>query len=499
MPDTLFAVSSEFRTKLMAANSAADIFHVEDKENAVPTYSMQKRNIADDEPFDDEALTSLSQRERTNCPQTPSERIPFSDLIANPEDIVGKIFSATPLDRIEWRSGPGSSEPPCSAKSVQRGKKRARSSSPTSLSQPQISRHFEVDRDPLDLESIGQSLRTPKHEDPLSLLWTNYAGHKVPEENNDPALPPLPPMSSSPGTPSALKKDNLRRTASCGIEWPTSTTKKRKIYNGDPHGRARGIFAARKDSILAKSANNQSRVSILVDSIHQSLLQKAASEENGPSSSSPLPERHLELHNSPTKITPCLKPILEESENTANDKEEIEDATYTNDSSEFGDMDLDLDDPELLTALEQAATQKPPSTEPKVRTDESRDLKRFDSPPGIRNSHSGTEAQAASGSRQKPVEISDEFDNFDDDEDFATELAELVRKVDSQDVSNLDGTCEPSRSDLIPGKTALGVNDDEFNDAFDDDDSNEIWTKLDEQATRPALGRASVGKQVRYT
>lgn len=483
----------------------------DDKENTRVAPKLQGKNAL---------VEGVSQKEpsTSKCPQTPGnkDRLDFEDLIANPEDAFNKEIIATPNDQVEWRNGPGSSVPSSAVMPSQKSRKRVRNSSPSSSQPMTRSKHFYTDKDALDLESISRSLRTPKQEDPLMALWDRYADSHERGEHVEPILPPMPPLSSSPNTPGTHRKgDGIRRTASCGVEWPMSATKRRKLSDKDPYSRARGIFAASKSAILGRDYSKSSRVSVLVDSIHQSLLHKVIPEEEAPASSSPMPQQYENRDDTTNDLVPPGDFAREQPvgcDVIEPDEHEV--------SSEFGDVDFDLDDPDFLDALDEAATQPAPSNivnthiadaksasiQPVVEQptevllgkrsissdqDKSHAARAYSSlneqSPSIRKDvlpkHTGSEHSSK-----------DSFGEFDDeDEDFATELAELADKVESQDVT-------ARARDLVVDDKSRGstksASQAEFDDAFDDDD-DELWKEIDHEVVRPTAPVVGSTTQVR--
>src|ERR1700743_791330 len=86
---------------------------------------------------------TAESKKQSIFPHTPASKIPLAALISNTEDAFnGAHFDTTPEDHVSWQHGPRSSDPASSERSTQRGKKRARSSSPASSSQIEKSIHF---------------------------------------------------------------------------------------------------------------------------------------------------------------------------------------------------------------------------------------------------------------------------------------------------------------------------------------------------------------------
>lgn len=299
------------------------------------------------------------------CPRTPTNRIPLADLIANTEDAFNcRPKDTTPEDHIYWEHGPTprSSEPSATANSVKRGKKRARSSSPPSSSEIHKSARVNA-QETLDLRLLHESLKTPQN-DPALDLWARYTDARLTKKDADgkplPAFAHL--MTSSPQTPGSIngKDGGLRRSISCGTEWPASKSKRRKINHAVAGGNVTDMLAASRKEIMAPGKPKASRISLLMEKLQENSIRIPQVEVSGPSSSSPLPCRHglsilLEASPAPPqrirpnengKTVPDVHDIQPEP-----DDHERQIADPETPSSEFGDEDLGL---EILEAVEQS-------------------------------------------------------------------------------------------------------------------------------------------------
>lgn len=267
------------------------------KENIDNLRDEGKVNVAQQAP----RAQTLSQRsagkEARECPQTPVGRLALAELLASGEDLNQQHLNLTPVERVLWDQSPRNSDPTSSAVS-RKGKKRAHSSSPAS-SQNEASNHFTTTKTSLNLQTLQKCLKTPQ-ADPANDLWSRYSGTN---ERHSPTAKISPPFahllnSSSPQTPAShlqtKESGGLRRSVSCTTEWPTSAAKRRKIEYSRSHEEADIGFAATEGAKTGRSASKRSRVSLLVDRLHDGLAgpRKAGSEDIvGPSSSSPLPEK----------------------------------------------------------------------------------------------------------------------------------------------------------------------------------------------------------------
>lgn len=285
---------------------------IEEKEN-YPVVHDQDNPLS--QP--DSNLQNLSQksasRDIRECPQTPLGRLPLSELIASTEDINGQGLNTTPLERVLWnhsqqREGSSSSQ-------VARTRMRRYSSSPIS-SQNKTSIHFDPGKQSVDLQTLQKMLKTPK-ADPAADLWSRYS------LNTDPNTDRLSPVGStgascalqmsSPQTPAnhLQTKDfgSLRRSISCGMEWPTSAAKRRKTKHSSLYRETNVGFAVPDCGRNEDEKSKMARVSRLVEEIQKGLARPDASldeEAVGPSSSSPLPDTVDFSTNSVKTVVPHL-------------------------------------------------------------------------------------------------------------------------------------------------------------------------------------------------
>ena len=484
MPSAPLGVSSQSRKKLKTSHDNKRSAGEQDKENN----SSSLGEVETEQQREDTPIAELP------FPQTPAVRIPLEDLIGNTEDAFNcPPPLATPGDHVIWHNGPASSDPSASVRGTQKSRKRARSSSPSS-SQLEKSAHFEDQKDTLGLNGMQKSLRTPNN-DPTQELWNRYMNANLARQGNGefvlPSFAHLPP--SSPQTPSTNSKDSgFRRTVSCGIEWPTSKPKRRKIDAGDPHSRTKDIFAASRREILAQNVPKTSRVGLLVEKIQES-MSKVQRSNDEPSSSSPLPGRHSQmpatqasLIGSPSKGTRTVGPSGNVTHAATNNHQPQESPSKKSQGSfsDFGGDDLDVDffesvekdlsqDPAAETELEAIVPNKPQDTSSKCQDVLAEKQK---------DESNKVEVVAASHS------FSESFDDdFDDEDDtFAEEMQDLADKIDSQNqvggISTVDGPA--------PMQSIMELNEglDDMDDAFDDDD--DLWAQV---ANETVLGKTVVG------
>lgn len=516
MPSAPFAISSQSRKKLKAfAFDERRLGVDEDKENQEVRRPTKPANHLTGKE-DETGNVERSQTSERELPRTPAVKIPFEDLIANTEDAFNcPPPLATPKDHVLWETHPDSTDASGAAAGTQRSRKRAHSSSPAS-SQLGRSDQFSAHKDALNLDALNKSLRT-QNNDPTQDLWSRYATANAKKaEQTEPTLPPYANLlPSSPQTPStASKESGLRRTHSCGIEWPASKAKRRRVEARELHGRTKELFAASRKEILRRDLSNNTRVGLLLEKIQESLTKKIAPDESpssssplpdrrsqallskkvapdeDPTSSSPLPDRRSQALLSPTKPQAEVPPQTTGSPHanlhgalaTPQRTKDQHDASF---SSEFSDDGLDI---EVFESVEQALAQTAAGNgsmsaqEPcKGRTDDcgaassSRQIpSQQRGPPG--RQLSGHVSQNPPPSEPQttsvPQEFDDEFDDDDDDEDLMNEMLDLAAQYDSQ--PNPSAREHPgAQSAQTDTNPKLLDTFDEFEDAFDDDD--EIW------------------------
>jgi DNA replication ATP-dependent helicase Dna2 len=461
----------------------------------------------------------LSQRQ---CPQTPVNRIPLADLIGNTEDAFNcDPKDTTPEDHIYWRHGPTprSSIPSATGTSVSRRRKRARSSSPSSSSQQQQQQQQHQKQPCLegDAKTPQDSLKVP--HDPVLDLWARYTNAGSTKKDADGK--PLPAFShliaSSPET-SNSKDAVLRRTMSCGTEWPTSKPKKRKTKHEATEGRMADRFSVSRPDIMAPGKSKASRISLLMERLQENSTKIVAPREAAdPSSSSPLPARYglsiAASQVSPVRSRPAAPRGEDEAPSEEAELEQTDDVRAAlqesprNDSSEFGDDDIPL---EAFEAVEQ-------STFPQNGYAAARpELSVVGDQPGTRT-YALSQANAVPTSLveeparpvSRPVSgtppntyNTTEHDNYDDDDHDDDEfgydsdddalMADLAAQVDTR----LEKS--PSRKEA-PAQVQTRDEDDDDDAAYGIDDlDDDIWDQLrDGSFVIPQNEGASTAGQVR--
>jgi DNA replication ATP-dependent helicase Dna2 len=497
MPPAPLSVSSQPRVAAPDSTPKRNTQPASGKENAVNIQTVVDESR--DGQYKDLDTTT---HEEKPFPSTPGIRLDLEDLVANTEDAFNHPPPlGTPGDHVLWQNGPTSSDMTGSmgagtqkSQRSQKGRKRMRSSSPSS-SQMERSTHFDNEGDPAGPNKQQRILRTPNN-DPTQELWRRYAnanGERKDLNEDVSSFARLPP--SSPITPSTESRDSaIRRTVSCGIEWPTSKPKRRRVEIGDTQNRTKIIFAASRREILARDRPKTSRVSLLVEKIHESLAQRARMEDE-PSSSSPLPDRHAALplsQTSPTRSPSKLRPASSHRENNPRAASEDPNTVAVDKDmlDEFADDDFDMDFfEEVEKRISQVAVSAPEPVAPNTSQ-----LKMYERPNeadvGVKEVPAPPKVSAAVQEFDDGAEFLEdglEFDEFDDDDDlFTTELETLAAKVESQPRGSNDQTNESHAGSCQQLPTI-----DELDGAFDDDDDLLLQIADDVDVGKPGIGSTS--------
>lgn len=261
-------------------------------------------------------LSPIKTAQEKPLPSTPAMRLPLADLIGNAEDALRRPTpqEESPVEEIGWIAN--SSHPDLTPRQRTR---RPQSSSPVNSSQNDAS-------DLPDPNLPQSAFKTPR-ADPAAELWTRYATARNPDET--PLEKRIPSFAhlmndssprSAPRTPGG-SVGGLRRWASCGLEWPSSRVKRRRVN---------GIFRDKQpqDQTTTKPL---SRVGMLVEKVQESLATKDI-----PSSSSPLPDKgdfpsvHMALSDHQRSNPPSARSSQQHGQQ--------------NEDAEFDDTEITLDD-----------------------------------------------------------------------------------------------------------------------------------------------------------
>jgi hypothetical protein len=518
MPSAPLAISSQSRQKLEQFQFAETSAETEaDKENIDSNLPLLNNRGSPSEIVRHSSQTAES-KQQSIFPRTPASKIPIAALISNTEDAFnGAHFDTTPEDHVSWQHGPRSSDSASSLRSTQRGKKRARSSSPASSSQIEKSNHFSAVIEPLDLQNLQQSLQTPQH-DPATDLWARYSMAGLAKANGDnAALPSFAQFISSPQTPDTTKSRDsvLQRSISCGMDWPTSKKKRRKLDTVEVYGRMRDIFEFSKQDNLSHQAPGRSRVELLVGKIKESMLRKQSTFGRGPSSSSPLPGRTDVAILQPASPSPEQRAQQGQSgpetrqvpapNILGENQSDLDVITEDGGSSEFGDADLDLN---FLETIEMTAAQMMPGKD--VANADAHDIpvavhnivtvgKRTDQAAREKELKSARERDAtvvlqrASPRSKYASQHESDDDEFaiEDDPAFATEMQDLADRYDTQDTMFSTCTTGAQKRQVHHLDSAIDSNmqrtstDGGYENDFDGDDDDDLWDEIGKQSCSP--------------
>lgn len=228
-------------------------------------------------------------------PQTPGGRLPLAELIASGDDF-NQALNLTPVERVLWNNSARNSEQGSSQETpaLLKSRKRAHSSSPISSSQKKYrtSDYLAAEEKSIDVQHLQKALKTPKG-DPAGDLWRKYSLNAHGDKKFSPTRAFGQPFSqlldsSSPQTPvrQLLGRENagLRRSFSCGTEWPTSAAKRRKLQAATEDS---PIALAAIEEGVQKSQRSKSRLSLLVAKISGDLARPASVASEEASASAP--------------------------------------------------------------------------------------------------------------------------------------------------------------------------------------------------------------------
>lgn len=458
--------STQTRTKLRAFQLDDTLPLDPDKENrpesapkagATPKTSKVVKDV-DAAAFD---TPRLPQSRPFPPPSTPGARLPLSDLVGNTDDTSrhASLAVLSPEEQLYWRGSQ-----PVNTPVPRKNRKRAHSSSPVAPSQ-----------DDLRLSARKAGLTTPQ-ADPATDLWSRYTSKKTPTvAKKSVAFAHLINESSPRSAAAAGSVSGLRRWASCGVEFPASTKKRRKthgVFQGDHvDEEAEDFFAAApsSDSVMQGTTNLASIVQRMKQTITDS-------QEQPPSSSSPLPEigqaqtafpesplkRHSPreaadeealdlLQDDDFDFEDDLVPEDQDLPEKRNESQTVEDQRESTASSDdFGEVDFD-------TNMAEAVDADTLETETSI------------------SSHMPPESAPTSvAAPTVPADSEDEFGIEDDDDLFVADLEHVASLFDTRPLESQAQADTPA--DFAPTTSAVPVIDlvnddsDDFGDDIDPDE-----------------------------
>ncbi|KAJ4987931.1 DNA replication ATP-dependent helicase/nuclease dna2 [Stagonosporopsis vannaccii] len=407
----------------------------------------------------------LPQSRPFPLPSTPGARLPLSDLVGNTDDTSrhASLAVLSPEEQLYWRGSQPTNTPV-----PRKNRKRAHSSSPVGPSQ-----------DESRLSAHKPGLTTPQ-ADPATDLWSRYTSKKTPTvAKKSVAFAHLINESSPRSAAAAGSVSGLRRWASCGVEFPTSTKKRRKIhgvFQGDQAADdTEDFFAAvpSSDSVMQGTTNLASIVQRMKQSITNS-------QEQLPCSSSPLPETGQALNafpESPLKrhspkeavddetldflqaeacglegdLEDDLVPEDQDFPEARNESQLVDDRHESAASSDdFGEVDFDTDMADAVNAGTLA-------TETLI------------------SSHMPPEsAPTCVAAPEVAAESEDEFGIEDDDEVFAADLEQVASLFDTRPLESQAQAETPAESapvaSAVPVIDLVNDDSDDFGDDIDPDE-----------------------------
>jgi DNA replication ATP-dependent helicase Dna2 len=505
MKSAPIAPGSQTKTKLKAfqfIEGKPSVVDEADKENKVENSNVSKN--PQDTPVKTPSQAEALAASRTLPPSTPATRLPLADLIGNPDESRSIAQNATPEENVLWRHAqtPSSSHP---AITPARKRKRAKSSSPVTSSQNEQSNFFAGNKESFDVQGLQASLRTPQ-VDPAADLWNRYAINASVNDGEtgtkSVAFAHLIKDASPQSSGTAGSVSGLRRWASCGVEWPASTTKRRRVSRSKQEQQPKLDGEDQSDNDMPKI----SKVGLLLERMKETLQQSQEHVPQGPSSSSPLPDRVAYEVESPTdRLAPVAEEMDEDSHKDMREtgKKEILTSPIGNkrksqsSSSEYGDDDMDMD---MIDAIECTMTVIPSQTQ---HLSTVVDVSQIDEV-NVHSTSQSIQNALEPPPRHDIVLPQQDFDEFDEEDDdvFAADLEEIASKFDSQKAQIFSK--ELSQQAMIPKanvgddviralpangeKTTIVIVDEFGDDDFDDEElaAAEIAATQVFQGTYPA-------------
>ncbi|KAE8850509.1 hypothetical protein PTNB85_00925 [Pyrenophora teres f. teres] len=425
----------------------------------------------------------------TDCPppSTPAtKRLPLADLVGNIDDSSRHAPPpvASPEEQLIWRGSQAVNTP-----LPRKNKKRARSSSPAPSQEDNR------------LDPARKDITTPQ-ADPALELWSRYTNSKgTPSANKNVAFAHLINESSPRSAAAAGSVNGLRRWASCGVEFPASNRKRRRVH---------GVFQQEKDTtedVFAGASSSDGTmlgqpakpniasmvqrmrecVSKSQPRIHSQLPSSssplpAAGDRQGVSSGSPLQRRAREqdMDTSET-MQPGSEPLgvdLDVDDELVQEEDDFNVELVADQlqaspglSDDFGDDDFDTDLVEALDIPSQHV-EKPAYLTSYVTVP----TEPVDPPPP--QQHPTVSALPQAGS-------DDEY-GIDDEDDFAADLEQVASLYDTRSVESTTTTTTTGQTtatgneqfaateDATPASVINLLDDDDDDDFGDDIDADEF-------------------------
>lgn len=370
--------SSQTRTKLkkfqfIEGAPAAPIMARTDaeKENTIgrkeAKVAAAKQRVDSHQTTTTEAAEQAAQTPRAtkastkSCPppSTPGTRLPLAELVGNVDDSSRHVVKAvvSPEEQLCWRGSQQINTP------LPRKRKRARSSSPVAPS-------------PEDHQSHHQDARqlTTPQANPATELWNQYTNNKgTPSGHKNIAFAHLISEASPRSSATAGSVSGLRRWASCGVEFPASTKKRRRtqapigVFKELPEDPA---DQPSSDGNFQGPPRVKTNLAEMLEKIRESMAKPSQrSGSQAPSSSSPLPAAERQERPAESPLRRLAQADFEDEETSdtlvedaagtkieADEEDEFASRRTSGSSDEFGDVDFDDDMADVLEISGQTAT-----------------------------------------------------------------------------------------------------------------------------------------------
>ncbi|KAI0594928.1 hypothetical protein F4775DRAFT_411604 [Biscogniauxia sp. FL1348] len=397
----------------------------------------------------DESTPLPASKDTSKDATTPVSRLAWQDLIGMSE-VREEEEDASPSDRLGWdtRDHPIYKLSPVMPR--KKGKKRARSSSPTSSPATRSKSNTPA----INIKRLSAALKSP-HADPALELWDRFSHSGSASSTSlgttNPALAQI--MVSSSPQPSrvaggAPSESSLRRAISCGAHWP-----KRRRMERIESGTTMAAIVDESPSRNSKS----SMVNALLQSVTGEINKSRAIQTRRGVLRSPSPCKKrqgpaVEASGSPIRRhSPAKAPpqsFIEGPIEKSGQSNAVIHVSMDN-SSDYGDEDFD-DDALMELDAKLGSTQQEPSV--------------------LLPAPSNTGHTANQLPNPQPVLDDDDFADSDDDIFAAAE--DLVLQIDSAHApqDRADGSTAPvdkPASIAGPGDQAEDMFGDDFSDDFD--------------------------------
>lgn len=402
----------------------------------------------DDDKSTSAGEVSLPEAERSSG--TSGSRLAWQDLIGAPQQRDDQQ-DVTPNERISWDTGHGQSYKASPMIPRKRGKKRARSSSPTSSPAKSKSNTPMV-----NVKKLAEALKSP-HADPALELWDRFSlsgsTSATPLGATNPALAQI--MASSSPRPSKIlgavpAEGGLRRTTSCGAQWP----KRRRTDRADP---AEPLEVMVEES--PSGASKSSMVNALLKSVTGEINRSKVVRQEILKSPSPKKTRRHPTPSAPSSpsrppsSSPLKRasPLLDETDDSK--QGQVDPVLRDSSASDYGDDDFDDD-----ALMELDASLAVPGGEV---DDGDATLLAVAPPPPDTGQETGQSAL-----NEDLGAFDDEFADLDDDVFAVAE--DLITQIDSKHTSTSNANILPAPVTALQNEAGI-ISEDATEDLYGDD------------------------------